>query len=84
MKNGSLLAQKMTLFYEDVERRKKGEKMRQQTNKEVLQNEIKNIKAQYNVEMFSTNVTVRKTFVAKQKIRELKKRLYKTFVKALT
>ena len=52
--------------------------MRLQTDQEFQQNEIKKINLKYNVDMFSTNIRGGKAFAAEQKIRELKKILFKT------
>ena len=51
--------------------------MRLQTDLETKQKEIFDLNKKYNVEMFSTAVRVGKAFAAKQKLRELKKRLSK-------
>ena len=42
-----------------------------------IQNEIKSLNENYNVQMFSTNVRDGKAFAAEQKIRELKKRIFR-------
>ena len=53
-------------------------KMRLQTDQEFQQNEIKKINIKYNVEMFSSRVRGGKAFAAEQKIRELKKVIFRT------
>ena len=77
MKNRSLLAKKLKLFYEEIER-KRNEKMYLQTDLEFKQNAIKNLNKEFNVEMFHTKLRGGKAFAAEQKIREFKKLLLKT------
>ena len=74
MKNRSLLAKKLRLFYEEIEP-KRNEKMYLQTDLEFKQNMIKNLNKEFNVEMFHTKVRGGKAFAAEQKIREFKKLL---------
>ena len=71
MKNRSLLAKKLNLFYNDI--KKKTGKMRLQTDLEFNQNQIKKPNNNFNVEMFHTKVHDGKAFAAEQKIREFKK-----------
>ena len=52
--------------------------MRLQTDQEFQQNEIKKINLKYNVEMFSSRLRGGKAFAAEQKIKELKKVIFKT------
>ena len=69
----------MELFYKEIEqKRNQKEKMRLQVNLEFQQNEIKKLNEKYNVEMFSTKTRVGKAFAAEQKIRESKKKLFKS------
>ena len=71
MKKKSNLAQKMELFYKEIEqKRNQKEKMRLQVDLEFQQNEIKKLNEKYNVEMFSTKTRGGKAFAAEQKIRE--------------
>ena len=77
MKNRSLLAKKLRLFYEEIEP-KRNEKMYLQTDLEFKQNAIKNLNKDFNVEMFHTKVRGGKAFAAEQKIREFKKLFLKT------
>ena len=72
MKNRSLLAKKLKLFYEDVDQKRNG-RMRLQTDLEFKQNQIKKLNDEFNVEMFHTKVREGKFFSAEQKIREFKK-----------
>ena len=74
MKNRSLLAGKMKLFYNDIKDKRTG-RMCLQTDKEFDQNKIKKLNKKFDVEMHRTNLRGGKAFVAKQKIRELKKNL---------
>ena len=72
MKNRSLLAEKLNLFYDDIKNKRTG-KMRLQTDLEFNQNLIKKLNNDFNVEMFHTKVRGGKAFAAEQKIREFKK-----------
>ena len=79
MRKRSNLANKLEIFYKEIEtKRNKNEKLRVQTDKEFQQNEIKKLNLKYNVEMFSTRLRGGKAFAAEQKIRELKKVIFKT------
>ena len=69
IKNRSLLAKKLRLFYEDIKRKRAG-KMRLQTDLEFKQNEIKKLNDKFNVDMFHTKIRGGKAFAAEQKIRE--------------
>ena len=77
MKNRSLLAKKLKLFYEDVDQKRNG-RMRLQTDLEFKQNQIKKLNDEFNVEMFHTKVRGGKAFTAQQKIREFKKKLLRS------
>ena len=79
MRKRSNLVNKLETFYKEIEsKRSKNEKMRLQTDQEFQQNEIKKLNLKYNVEMFSTWIRGGKAFAAEQKIRELKKIIFKT------
>ena len=79
MRKRSNVASKLEKFYQDIQhKRSDNEKMRLQTDQEFQQNEIKKINQKYNVEMFSSNIRGGKAFAAEQKIRELKKVIFKT------
>ena len=79
MRNRSNLTSKLEKFYQDIQKKRSyNEKMRLQTDQEFQQNEIKKINQKYNVEMFSSHIRGGKAFAAEQKIRELKKVLFKT------
>ena len=79
MRKKSNLVNKLETFYKEIEsKRNKNEKMRLQTDQEFQQNEIKKLNLKYNVEMFSSRIRGGKAFAAEQKIRELKKIIFKT------
>ena len=79
MRKRSNLVNKLETFYKEIEsKRVKNERMRLQTDQEFQQNEIKKLNLKYNVEMFSTQRRGGKAFAAEQKIRELKKVIFKT------
>ena len=77
MKNRSLLAKKLKIFFEDIEPKMTG-KMHLQTDLEFKQNQIKNVNDEFNVDMFHTKVHGGKAFAAEQKIREFKKILLRS------
>ena len=77
MKNMSLLAKKLNLFYNDV-KNKRTEIMRLQTDLKFSQNQIKKLNNDFNVEMFHAKVRGGKAFAAVQKIREFKKILLRS------
>ena len=76
LKNRSLLAKKLNLFYYDVKNKRMG-KLHLQTDLEFNQNQIKKLNNGFNVEMFHTKVQGGKTFAAEQKMREFKKKIIK-------
>ena len=76
MKNRSLLARKLKIFYEDINNKRTGQ-MRLQTDLEFKQNEIKKLNDEFNVEMFHTKLRGGKAFAAEQKIGQFKKLLLK-------
>ena len=77
MKNRSLLAKKLRLFYEEINQKRTG-RLRLQTDLEFKQNQIKILNDEFNVEMFHTKVWGGKAFAAEQKIREFKKVLLRS------
>ena len=77
MKNRSLLARKMTLFYIDIKSTRSG-KMGLQTDQEFQQTNIKKLNKEYDVDMYSTKLRGGKTFAAEQKFRKLKRLLLKS------
>ena len=76
MKSRHLLAQKMELFYRNIQPKRqqvaKNEKMRLQVDLEFQQNEIKRLDKKHKVEMISSRMK------ARQKTREFKKLLFKS------
>ena len=77
MKNRSLLAKKLKLFYEDIKQKRTG-RMRLETDLEFKQNQIKKLKHEFNIELFHTEVRSGKAFAAEEKIREFKKILLRS------
>ena len=75
MKNRSLLAKKLELFYNDIQPKRTGE-MHLQTDKEF--SKIKQVNKKFDVEMYHTELTRGKAFAAEQKIREWKKILLRS------
>ena len=72
MKNRTLLAKKLEIFYNDIKLKRSG-KMCLQTDLEFNQNKIKELNKKFDVDMFHTRLRGGKAFAAEQKIRELKK-----------
>ena len=77
MKNRSVLAKKLRLFYEDIKSKRTG-KLRLQTDLEFKQNQIKKLNTEFNIEMFHTKIRGGKAFAAEKKIREFKKILLRS------
>ena len=77
MKSRKSIAAKMESFYREVEEKRKGQKTRLQTDQEFKQNKIFDLNKKYSVDMFSTAFRDGKAFDAKQKLRELKKRIFR-------
>ena len=77
MKNRSLLAKKLEVFYNEIQPKKTG-KMRLQTDLEFNQNRIKQLNEKFNVDMYHTKISDGKAFAAEQKIREFKKILLRS------
>ena len=69
MKNRSLIAKKLNLFYKDIKSKRTG-KMRLQMDLEFNQNHIKKLNNDFNVEMFHTR---RKGILQNKKSENLKK-----------
>ena len=76
MKSRKSIANKIDIFYKEIEE-KKVQKTRLQTDQEFKQEKIFELNKKYNGEMFSTAVRGGKAFAAKQKLRELKKRIFR-------
>ena len=77
IKNRSLLAKKLKLFYEEI-KQKRSARMRLQTDLEFKRNQIKNLNDEFDIEMYHTKVRRGKAFAAEQKIREFKKILVRS------
>ena len=74
MKSRKSILNKLEMFYEEVEGKRKGQKTSLQTNQEFRQNKIFDLNKKFNVDiMFSTAVRAGKAFAAEQKLTELKK-----------
>ena len=72
------MAEKRAWFYEDTVKKSKMEKeIRIQTDREFEENKFKKINNEYNAGMFSPRVCEGKVFIAEQKIREVKRLLFK-------
>ena len=76
MKNRSLLAKKLKLFYEDIKQKRTG-RMRLQTDLEFKQNQIKKLNDEFNVEIFHTKVWGRKSICCRTE----NNRIQKNFIK---
>ena len=72
MKNRSLLAKKLEVFYNDIKSKTSG-KMRLQTDLEFNQSKMKELNIKFDVDMFHARLRGGKAFAAEEKIRELKK-----------
>ena len=77
MRSRKQIRQRLEQFYEEVESKGKGKKMKLQVDQEFHQVKIKDLNELNNVEMFSTSLRGGKAFTAEQKIRELKTRISK-------
>ena len=77
MKSRKSIANKIACFYKKVEEKRKGQKTRLQTDQEFKQKKIFELNKKYNADMFSTLVRGGKSFAAEQKLRELKKRIFR-------
>ena len=71
------IRQRLGQFYEEVESKRKGKKLRLQVDQEFQQVRIKDLNELNNVEMFWTSLRGGKAFAAEHKIRELKARISK-------
>ena len=77
MKNRSLFAKKIELFYMNIQPKRTG-KMRLQTDLEFNQNKIKQLNQKFDVEMFHMQLHGEKAFTVEQKIREFKQILLRS------
>ena len=77
MKSRKNIAYKLEMFYKKIKtKRKKGEKIRLQTNLEFKHKKIFNLNFKCNIDMFSTAIRGGKAFAAEQKFWGLKKRIF--------
>ena len=67
MKLRKSVLNKIEIFYKDVGNKRKGQKMRLQTEQGFKQRKIFDLNKKYSVEMFSTAVRGGKAFAAEQK-----------------
>ena len=65
------------IFYREVEGKRKGQKTRHQTDQQFKLKKIFDFNKKYTVDMFSATPRGGKAFAAKQKLRELKKRIFR-------
>ena len=75
MKTRKSIASKIEIFYKEFETKRKGQKTRLQMGQEFKKKNLFDLNKKYNVDMFSTAVRGGKAFAAKQKFKELKKRI---------
>ena len=80
IKNRTLIPLKLEKFYKEVADKRKNKKMRLQTDQEFKQKKIYDLNKKYDADMLSTAVRGGKAFAAKQKLRELKKRLSRLLI----
>ena len=76
MKSRKSILNKTEIFYNKVKGRRKGQKARLQTDQEFKQKKIFDLNKKLNVDMFSTAARAWEGFAEKQKLRELKKRIF--------
>ena len=67
----------MEIFYEEIEGKRKGQKTRLETDQEFKQKKIFDLNKKFSVGMFSAAFRGGKAFAAKQKLREMKKRIFR-------
>ena len=68
---------KWNFFVKKLKKKKKSQKTRLHTDQEFKQKKIFELNKKYNVDMFSTVVRGGKAFPAEQKLKELKKRIFR-------
>ena len=76
-KSRKSIASKMEFFYREVKPKRKGQKRKLETDQEFKERKVNEIKNEYNMDMLLTAVTGGKAFAAEQKLRELKKRIFR-------
>ena len=67
----------MEIFYKEVEGERKGRKTKLQTDQEFKQKKILNLDKRFNVDMFLTAVRSRRAFAVEQKLRKLRKKIFR-------
>ena len=77
VRSRKFIANKMEIFYKEVEWNRKCQKARLQTDQEFKQKKMFELNKKYNVDIFSTAVRVGKAFATEQKLRELKKIIFR-------
>ena len=65
------------IFHQDIAKKRRG-RMRLETDRQFQQINIKQLKKEYNVNMYSTNLRSGKEFATEQEIRELNKLLLRS------
>ena len=73
MKNRSLLAKRLNIFYDNIESKRNGKRMRLQTDLEFQQNKAKELNKKFDVEMFIQNLVVEKHLLQNKRLQNLKK-----------
>ena len=74
MRSRKSVANKMEIFYKEVEEKRKGQKTGLQTDQEFKEKKIFELNKKYNIDNFSTVVRGGKAFAAEQKLTEFKKK----------
>ena len=74
MKFRKSIANKIEIFYTEVEEKRRGQKTRIQTDQEFKQNKTFELNKKYNIDIFSTAVRGGKAFAAEQKLSKLRKK----------
>ena len=67
----------MKIFYKEFEAKRKGQKTRLQTDQKFKQKSTFDLTRKYNIDMFPKTVRGNKAFAAKQKLREMKKGIFR-------
>ena len=73
MKTRNLLAKKTEQFYNDIQKKRNGKRMRLQTDQELKQRKTYDLNKKFNEDMFTTSLRGGKAFAAEQKKESLKK-----------
>ena len=81
MRSRKQIRQRLEQFYEEVESKRKGKKMKLQVDQEFQQIKIKDLNRQNNVEMFSTSLRGLKYSLQNRKLESLKQEFQSSKVK---